>query len=188
MKTRYNTVIEHALNMGGLLGAIFIITQLLSYLFMPTKPNIFMGIVIGLLSLAIYIVFLIFASRSLRDKKLGHSLTYPEGLVHLLIIGTVGTIVSSAYSYAFNQYFDPEHYREAIDNAIEFIESSPQIPEVQKELQIRKLESATALSSAIDIIKSGMIISLILALLIPLFTRKKADPFTEDLNTTTEVN
>ena len=96
MKTRYSTVIEHALNMGGLLGAIFIVVQLLSYLFMPTKPNIFMGIVIGLLSLLIYIVFLIYASRSVRDKKLDRSLAYPEGLVHLLIIGAVGTIVSSA--------------------------------------------------------------------------------------------
>ncbi len=188
MKTRYSTVIEHALNMGGLLGAIFIVVQLLSYLFMPTKPNIFMGIVIGLLSLLIYIVFLIYASRSVRDKKLDRSLAYPEGLVHLLIIGAVGTIVSSAYSYLFNQYFDPEHYREAIDNATDFIESSPQIPELQKEQQIQKLESATALSSAIDVIKSGMIISLILALLIPIFTRKKADPFAEDLTITTDAN
>ena len=82
--------------------------------------------------------------------------------------------------YVFYQYFDPSYFTEAIERSIEMLEQNPALTGEALDSAIARVESVTPLKSALQGFYGNIAMSLIFALIISAFTRKKPIPSFSD--------
>lgn len=188
MENRYTVILKNGTRMGALLGAFFILLSLIYYIADFNMMNMLFGIVNFLVVIAIYIVFMLWAGKSLRDKQLKGWLTYPEGLLHAFIIGLVSALISAVYNYLFYKFFDPEYLTQAGEKVLEMLENNPSIPQEALQEAERRISEMTPARTALQGFYYNAAMSFIFALIVSIFTRKKQELFVEnDINTSDEA-
>lgn len=186
MENKYSLIFNNGLRMGALLGALFILLSLIYYIADFNMMNMLFGIVNFLVVIAIYIVFMLWAGKSLRDKKLNGWLTYPEGLLHAFIIGLVSAFISAIYNYLFFKFFDPEYLTRAGEKVLEMLENNPNITEEALQEAERRISEMTPAKTALQGFYYNAAMSFIFALIVSIFTRKKQEIFVENETITSD--
>ncbi|MGC8866487.1 MAG: DUF4199 domain-containing protein [Bacteroidales bacterium] len=179
MENRYPVILQNGVRRGAIMGALFILLSLIYYIADFNMMNMLFGIVNFLVIIALYIAFLLWANKDVRNKKLNGWLTYPEGLLHAFIIGLVSAIISSAYNYLFYKFFDPEYLTQIGEKAIEMIENNPNIPQEALQEAERRISEMTPAKTALKGFYFNAAMSFIFALIVSIFTKKKQEDFTE---------
>ena len=180
MKNKLILTLNNSLKYGALMGVVFILLSLIYYIAGFDQFNTVFGIVNLLISLAMYIGFLYYSNKILRDKKLNGILTYTDGLLNSFFTGVIAAIIGGIYSYVFYQYFDPSYFTEDIERSIEMLVQNPALTGEALDSAIARVESVTPLKSALQGFYGNIAMSLIFALIISAFTRKKPIPSFSD--------
>lgn len=130
------------------------------------------------ISIGLFFLFLYLSNKQL--AKQAESFNYAQGLANALVTGVIATIISAVYSYLFNAFFDPEYAKEIMQGVITMMENNASIPQEQIDKIYEQYEKMTPVSMSIDALKQGAIFSLIMALIVSIFTRKKKDIFADE--------
>lgn len=125
MKVKIPLILKNALMYGLILGALFIVISLVTYI---TNLNIF-SIWFSILNflvvvLAIPLTFAVVGTNNLRLKHTeDHSITYLDSAVNCFILLITGLLMSNLYTFIFFQYIDPEYLKQMSDKVVEMMRS-----------------------------------------------------------------
>lgn len=171
MKTKFSDILKNSWPYGLILALVSILINLLLYIF---DVNIF-SIAFGIFSFLVMLIaipstFGILGGKNLRVKySPDRVINYVDAVSTIFIILLIGLLLSSCYSYIFNNFIDPDYMKSQLAKLVEMLEryNLPQekidetIANSQKNFQIGRM------------LLSSCIISVVLALLISIFIRKK---------------
>jgi hypothetical protein len=178
------SLLQFTMTYGAILGAVSIIISVIVYITGFIPFNLKRMLLMGLLSLAISIIFVSTGIKSYRDKILGGSITFSQALIVGLLIIVFSTILASFYSLIFNLFIDPDYNNriiEAMKNWQYDFMTNMGATEDQIEDAISKIEKQqaeyTPLKGFFQSIYVSAIFGTILSLLIAAFTKKNKNPF-----------
>ncbi|PKP23672.1 MAG: hypothetical protein CVU06_07065 [Bacteroidetes bacterium HGW-Bacteroidetes-22] len=178
MKINFNLLLNNGLRFGAIMGGAQILISIIYYIAGFEFSNLGFVFINFLVMVGLFFLFLFLSNKHLAKQV--DSLNYPEGLVNAIITGIIATIIGAIYSYLFNAYFDPEYVKEIMQGVISMVENNPNIPQEQIDKIYEQYDKMTPLSMTIDALKQGAIFSVIIALIVSIFTRKKKDIFAEE--------
>jgi glucan phosphoethanolaminetransferase (alkaline phosphatase superfamily) len=175
MKELFKNAVYYGLIMAG----VFILIDLIFYVFDLAGMNWGISILVFLVILALYFILFIWAGRSYRDKYMGGYMNYVKAIVFCLIMAGVFVVVLLVYHLVFYYLFDPSRALNEMQKAAQAIQDNVNIPEDRKEEIVNRImKNATSgkvvVQGIINNVASGVIIGAISAL----FIRKK-EKFTE---------
>lgn len=110
METQKTNSYKLAMTYGLYFGLISIIlsviiwaTNFMEYL------GLFGSVLLGVLQLVLMVFILIYFTKLYRNNELGGKITFGQAFVFGVLIVVFSTIISSLYSYIFNQFIDPDY-------------------------------------------------------------------------------
>jgi uncharacterized membrane protein YbhN (UPF0104 family) len=169
MKLNFNTILKNALPYGLILGGIFVVLSLLTYIADVNMFSIWFSILNFLVVLiAIPVTMVILGTNNLRLKHATERrINYLEALINCFIILFIGFFISVLYSYIFNHWIDPENLKHNIERLTEMLQNYNFSQEKIDE-QVAKLESGSGIGRQI-VYSAGIcvVLALILALIVP---------------------
>lgn len=182
MKINFNVLLNNGLRYGAIMGGAQILLSIIYYIAGFEFSN--MGFVIFnfFISVGLFFLFLFISNKHL--AKQAESFNYLQGLANAFVTGIIATIIGAAYSYLFNAFFDPEYVKEIMQGVITMMENNASIPQEQIDKVYEQYEKMTPISMSVDALKQGAIFTLIMALIVSIFTRKKIDIFAEEAEVT----
>lgn len=71
--------------------------------------GLFGSVLLGILQLVLMVFLLIYFTKLYRNNELGGKITFGQAFVFGVLIVVFSTIISSLYSYIFNQFIDPDY-------------------------------------------------------------------------------
>lgn len=157
---------------GLMLAGAMMLIDLLTYTFDLTGLGMLFGILIALLTLAVYIGFFIWGGRTYRDKFNGGYINYGKAFLFCLLMALVSLIVLTLYYYLFYFIFDSQRVADEYNFARGIIETNEYMSEEMKEKYIMGLPD-TAGKAVVGKIPSTALSSIIFAAIAALFVRKK---------------
>lgn len=171
METKHRSLFVHALIYGLILGAIFIGVSLIYYILDLNLFKLGTLLLTQVINLVLVIVFIMIANNTYRDRYLGGKITFSQCFVTGLIVGLVGFIISTAYSYFFLTVIEPGYMEEGMNRMVETWGNS--MSEERLDDMLRRMEKRMTPGSQIkSSLIYGAVISVILGLLIALFVKK----------------
>ncbi|MDO9512099.1 MAG: DUF4199 domain-containing protein [Bacteroidales bacterium] len=180
MENKFNVLFNNALKYGAAMGGVIVLFNLIVYVSGTDLFSITFSILSFVVVISLFIVFFVYSNRNLRDKHFGGQLTYLEGFLNALITGVVALLITTAYSYLFFKFFDPEYLQQTMEKTMEMLESNPNIPQDTLDDAYAKIEKMTPEKVAIQGLYSNAIISLIFAAIVAAFTKMKAPVFSDE--------
>ncbi len=171
METKQRSLFVHALIYGLILGGVMIVISLIYYILdvnMFGLGFIFLNLFI---TLAAAITIMLLGANSYRDRYLGGKIDYKRCILICVIIGLVGFIISTIYSYIFMTYIEPGMIEDSVNKFIE--KWGDKMTEEQLDDTISKMRSRMTPGSQIRTgAISGVIMSVVLSLITSLFVKK----------------
>jgi hypothetical protein len=168
MKMNFNTIFKNALPYGLILGGIFVVLSLLTYITNMNMFTIWFSILNFLIVvIAVPVTMVILGTNNLRIKyAVERRINYLEALLNCFVILFVGFFISVLYSYIFTHWIDPEYLKHNIEKLTEMLQNY-NMPQDQIDEQIAKAEKNSGIVNQI-IYSSGVcvVLSLILALIV----------------------
>jgi hypothetical protein len=104
METTQRSLFVHSLIYGLVMGAVLVVVSLIYYILdvnMFGLGFIFLNL---LITLAVVIVVMLMGANAYRDRYLGGKIDFKRCFFIGLIIGLVGFIISTLYSYIFMSF------------------------------------------------------------------------------------
>jgi hypothetical protein len=163
---------------GLIMAGVFILLDLIFYVFDFSGIGMLLGLFIYLVFLAIYFIFFIYGGRNYRNKFMGGYMKYKKAFLYCLLMAVVFVLVMFIYQLLFYNFFDPERVSDEIQKGVEMIQDNSYIPDDAKEEALKKIMSATANSTVFRNLTNNIITSVIIGAISALFIRKK-EKFTE---------
>lgn len=182
MNNKLNPLLNNGLKHGAIMGGAFILLSIFYYIAGIEFTSFTFIIVNFFLTLGLFIFFLVWSNK--QAAKQFDSLNYGEALINALVTVVVSTVVSSVYSYLFNAFFDPDYAKEMMQSVITAFENNPNMPADQVEKLYEQLDEMTPVKMTLDALKQGLIFGAVMSLIVSAFTRKKQDPFAEEMEVT----
>ncbi|MBP6978524.1 MAG: DUF4199 domain-containing protein [Bacteroidales bacterium] len=170
METKPRSLFVHSLIYGLILGAALVVISLIYYILDINMFGIGFMLLNLLVTLAVVIVVMLLGVNAYRDRYLGGKIDYKRCFFSGLIIGLVGFIISTLYSYIFMAWIEPGMMEENINQFIE--KWGDKMTEDQLDTAISKMQKMTPASQIQRGAISGLIMAVILSLLISLFVKK----------------
>lgn len=180
MENKFKTLFNNALKYGAAMGGVIVLFNLIVYISGTDLFSVTFSILSFFVIITLFIVFFVYSNRNLREKFFGGSLTYLDGFLNGLITGVVALLITSAYSYIFYKFFDPEYLMQTMEKTMEMLENNPNIPQEALDKAYEGLEKMTPEKVALQSLYSNAIISLIFAAIVAIFTKKKIVDFVDE--------
>lgn len=110
METQKTNSYKLAMTYGLYFGLISIILSVIIWAtnFMEVL-GLFGSFLLGILQLVLMVFILIYFTKLYRNNELGGKITYGQAFIFGVLIVVFSTIISSLYSYVFNQFIDPDY-------------------------------------------------------------------------------
>ena len=171
MKLSFNAILKNALPYGLILGGIFIVLSLLTYIADINIFSIWFSILNFLvIVIAVPVTMIILGTNNLRIKLAPEKkINYWQALLSCFLILFTGYTISVLYSYIFNHWIDPEYLKHTIEKFSEMMRGY-NIPQEKIEEQTTKIEENMGIVKQI-IFSAG--ICVVLSLIVALIVRKK---------------
>ena len=127
----------------GLIGSgIAVVISLLSFnLGWADGSNLMMSMLVGLISVAIYVVMQIFAVRTFRDEEVGGYITFGKAFATALVTALVIAVIGSLFNYIYMSFIDPEFMTRMADNMREMYEGWD-MPEESIDAAVQAIEES----------------------------------------------
>ncbi len=181
-----NALYHHTMTYGAILGTIQIIMFLVMYfsnIMLDTLPRI---IIIGLLTYAVIISFMIYGARSYRDKLNEGAISYGEAIVVSMLILVFASILSNFFTLIFNKFIDSDYQTKVFESYKNWYYNfmvRNQISEEQIEQMMNKFEQQQPNENVIitflkSIFASG-IIGFVISLITSAFIKRVPNPFNQ---------
>jgi membrane associated rhomboid family serine protease len=162
------------LKWGLISGAASIGMQLLTQILGLKSGMDAIGVLLGLISLAIPITILVLALREHRDKQLSGFMSFGRGFLVALLVMVVSTLLTSIFQYIYFNFINPS----ALDGQLELVKKSLEKWITDEDKLDEMVEgSRTTMKSPLSIVQAtatvaifGSIVALIFA---AIFQRKR---------------
>jgi hypothetical protein len=172
-------LIKNAVNYGLIMAGVFILIDLVFYVFDLAGMDWAVSILVFLVILALYFILFIWAGRSYRNKFLGGYMPYGKAITFCLIMVAVYVVIMLIYHLIFYYLFDPSRALNEMQKAAQAIQDNVNIPEDKKdEIVERIMKNATSGKVVIQGIINNLATGVIIGAISALFIRKK-EKFTE---------
>jgi hypothetical protein len=178
-----SSLLQLTMTYGAILGIISVIFSLILYIAGYMPYNFKRIILVGLISLALMIVFVVAGTKAYRDKVLGGTISYGQALLAGLLIVVFSTVIGSFYTLIFNLYIDPEYLNKVMDASkdwtYEFMNNMG-TPDAQIEDAMEKIErqqaNSTPLKTFFQSLYTSAIFGFVLSLITSAFIKKSPNP------------
>jgi len=128
-------LLKPALIYGLIAAFIGILISVIFYLLNLTMKNW-----VGLLSVAVSIVVIVYLLRAYRNEYLGGFATYGQLILMALLIGLVSSFITAIYTYLLYTVIDPDLIEKTRIIAEERIMNNPRIPESAYDTIIERMD------------------------------------------------
>jgi hypothetical protein len=171
MKLNFTAILKNALSYGLILGGIFVVLSLLTYIADVNIFSIWFSILNFLVvMIAIPVTMVILGTNNLRVKFMPEKkINYLQALISCFIIFFIGFFISVLYSYIFNHWIDTEYMTHNIEKFTEMMQGY-NLPQEQIDKQVAKMEGNMGIGKQI-IFSTGVCV--VLSLIMALIIRKK---------------
>ena len=164
----------NAVRWGLITGGLFILFQLIVYIFSIELFSPVFGIISFLLTLGILLFGFIYGTSRFREKHMGGVIKFSRSFISCLIIGVVSSLLLAIYNYLFYAFYEPGLLESMAEKYIEMFADNPNIPEEQVEVMAESIISRMKpLPMALGTVLNTSIMSVVLGLIAALFIRKK---------------
>lgn len=184
MESKTNSLFKSTLNYGVYLGIAMIIYSLLLFIFGIMPVGFLKPILLGLLSLAIYVVGIIFATKQVRSELYNGDVSSGQAFIIGFLVATFAVIISTIYSYIQNTFIDSDYFVRIMNAQKDWTQNfmtSKGLSEDQIDKAIEKIDEQIKNYSPLKTLFKGLISSIILGAIISLITsaflKKKTNPF-----------
>jgi hypothetical protein len=172
-------IIKNAVNYGLIMAGVFILIDLVFYVFDLAGMDWAVSILVFLVILALYFILFIWAGRSYRNKFMGGYINYGKAITFCLIMVVVYVVIMFIYHLIFYYLFDPSRALNEMQKAAQAIQDNVNIPEDKKEEIVERImKNATSGKVVIQGIINNLATGVIIGAISALFIRKK-EKFTE---------
>ena len=142
METKPRSLFMNAVIYGLIFAASSIVISILTYVLDINALMFPMSIIIIVITLFLLVLFMVMATKGYRDKIAGGKLPFGQRFVSTLVVGLVGLIITSVFSYLFVGIFDPDTFQHNFMELIDWMESKG-VPSDQIDKQLEKLDQYT---------------------------------------------
>lgn len=170
---------------GVILGVISLLWFFIQYLLDFKPVGIVNPMILGLISIAIFIVVPIFLIKQYR-VKIGGYISFLHTTGYLFIALMTATILSGFFSFLFLHFFDPDYYVNILREQYEWMDEfmyKRGVPDDQIENALAKIkeqtDDATLSKQTLNALKIGSIVNLIVSIILGLIFKKKPNLFDE---------
>jgi hypothetical protein len=183
MENKTGSFWKSALNHGVIFGIVLIIIQVLMWMlnFVPVGfGKMFLVLVI---SLALYVTVLFFATKQFRDKLLGGHIPYGQAFLYGLTVFMIASIIGAIYNFIFLAFIDPEYTSRILQITADWTENfmrSKGVPDAQISAALDKIHSKpipSPLTSSLKSLIASLVMGAIVSLISSAFAKKVEDPF-----------
>ena len=169
---------KNAAYYGLLMTAAFVLVDLFFYVFDMTQMGMFVGLLIILLFLGLYLVAFIWGGRTYRNNFMDGHINYGKAFIFCLSMALTCAIAMFVYHLLFYFVFDTERAMHDAQKGVEMIQNNPYIPEDKKQGAINDLALVSKTKTVLKSLQSSVIFGIIFSAIAALFVRKK-EKFTE---------
>jgi len=132
---------------------------------------------VGLVSMAIGIIVLVYLLRAYRNEHLGGFATYGQLILMVLLIAVIGSIISTIYTYLLYTVIDPELIEKVKIMTEERLMNNPRIPESMYDSVLEKMEKRMTVGKmTMNAFIFGTIGTFIIGLIVAAFLKKEKTP------------
>jgi len=142
METKSRSLVMNAVIYGLIFAACSIVLTIITYVLGINTMMFPTSIIFIVITLALLVVFMIMATKGYRDKFADGKLPFGQRLLSTVVVGVVGIIITSLFSYLFVGIFDPETFQLNYTELIEWMENKGVASE-QIDKQWKKLDAYT---------------------------------------------
>jgi FtsH-binding integral membrane protein len=185
MEEKTNSFWKDALKPGLILSLVLIIFSVAVYIFDLITISLFAGVLIGLVSLVLYIIVMFFLIKSYRTDKLSGIMKYGKAFGFAVIIGLYSSVILTTYNYTFTNFIDPDYEKNITLKMQEMTEQymlDQGVPDEVIEAQMKKTEKQlekSTLRKTVTSFAGNLVFALIAALIASAFAKKNEDPYQE---------
>jgi hypothetical protein len=170
---------KNAVNYGLIMAGVFILIDLVFYVFDLAGMDWAVSILVFLVILALYFILFIWAGRSYRNKFMGGYMPYGKAITFCLIMVAVYVVIMFIYHLIFYYLFDPSRALNEMQKAAQAIQDNVNIPEDKKEEIVERImKNATSSKVVVQGLINNLATGVIIGAISALFIRKK-EKFTE---------
>jgi hypothetical protein len=171
-----------AIKAGVYLAIAGIVLFILEYVADIKPVGIMKPILLMLLSFAIMIALLVFFLKKYRTE-IGGLITFGNAFLFCFIAFVTSTIISTAFTYVFMNYFDPLYMQHVMQAQKEFMEnylqgkvSEEQLTKTMEQIDLQAAKANTLLQT-IKNMSFGLIFGLIISLIVSAIMKKNPSIF-----------
>ena len=165
-------LMKPALIYGLISGFVGIVLSVIFYVM-----DLTMETWVGLVSIAIGIIVLVYLLRAYRNEHLGGFATYGQLVLMGLLIAVISSIISAIYSYLLYTAIDPELIDKMKILAEEKIINNSRIPESMYDTMLEKMDKRMTVSKmTMNAFIFGTIGTFIIGLIVAAFLKKEKTP------------
>lgn len=172
-------VIRTAAQYGAVLGGIFVAIGLVVYVFEINMFDFVFSSLLGLVNIALIVVLMVQAVKIIRDRFFEGTIPFLDTFLLMLLVGIVGSLISIAFNYLLNGFFDPDYQLKSLPAFEQNLIDQGVPAEMIKEIMLKMRASMVPEKQLITGLIYSSIMNSVLAVITALIFRKK--PKVEDL-------
>lgn len=170
METNQSGIFKSAAQAAGIIAAVMISLQLIVFVMNPKGMAI--GMIVGLISLILYIVGMVIYGKKYRAERPDGIINYGDMLIYLLFISGIYTAIMIAYSLLYYKVIDPDYAQKAMENMQEMFDKM-NAPQEAREAAIAKMKSTSFTQTIMSGIYSNAVLGIVVSLIVAAFLKKK---------------
>ncbi len=179
-----SSLLKNAINGGLLLGLISIVFSVILYVLDIIPVGITKGLVMLLITFAIYFFVLFYTTKSYRNNVLGGYISFGQAFVFGLLVAIIAAVLSAIYNYIFYAFIDPDYAARIVSVTKDWTETfmeSKGVPEATIAEALDKMDEkiVTPLKSVRQALIGGTIIGAIISLITSAIVKKKKEVISE---------
>jgi hypothetical protein len=185
MENKAGSFWKSALNHGVIFGIVLIIIQVLMWMANFVPVGIGKGLLVFVISLALYVSILFFVTKNYRDKSLGGHIPYGQAFLYGLTVFMIASVLGAIFNFIFLSFIDPEYTSRVLQITADWTENfmrSKGVPDAQISAALDKIHSKpipSPLNSSLKSLIFSLIFGSIVSLISSAFAKKVEDPFLE---------
>lgn len=184
MESKSNLMYKNTLTYGLYLGLILVIYSILLFVLDVMPVGFLKPILLGLTSIIIYVIGIIFSTKKVRAEIYNGEVTYGQAFVIGLLVATAAAIVSTVYSFIQNTLIDSEYFTRIMSAqkewTLNFMQSKG-VSEDQIDKALSKfdeqIKNYSSIKTTLKTLLSSVIFGAIISLITSAFLKKKSNPF-----------
>lgn len=170
METNQSGIFKSAAQAAGIIAAVMISLQLIVFVMNP--KGMVVGMVVGFISLILYIVGMVIYGKKYRSERPDGIINFGDMLIFLLFVSGVYTAIMIVYTFLYYKVIDPDYAQKAMENMQEMFDKM-NAPQEAREAAMAKMKATSFGQTMMSAIYSNAILGIVVSLIVAAFLKKK---------------